>query len=179
MAWVAVVAAVIQTVSEISQNLQNANRANKEGKIAMDQANQSYQAVERQSDDLFSTQLQQSGASGFAVTGSPVDVMLESAREMRLKALDELYIGKINKYKSKMQAEGYKSAAMWAGIAGIPKAVSAYYTAGGSSIAGSTGSGSGSFGGFQGNYNLGAGMFGQSYNRISGGGSVGGGSYGP
>jgi hypothetical protein len=103
--WAQIAIAAVQTITAVVSATQQAKAAKQEGKVAMDQANAKANQVEREGARIQGSQFAEAGGAGIVpVSGSPIEIMMETAFETEIRKNDELYQGKIGKWYAKRKA---------------------------------------------------------------------------
>jgi hypothetical protein len=137
MAAMAAVTAAIQ----VKQSGDAADAAKKQGDILQAQGVARGAQIERQGDRLISSQLAASGAGGgIPSLGSDFELQLETARESRMRQLDEVYAGALGKWGKDQEAVRHQQDQWTAGIKGVGNVLGSLY--GGGVIGGGSGPGS-------------------------------------
>lgn len=115
----------------------NAAAAEQQARAQREKASHEAGLVRDKGQSILSTQRARYGASGVAMSGSALDVALESARKNEMDALMVKYNGEVNARMSENQASIYRSQADSAKTAGTIGAVTTLLT-GGAQIAGAS-----------------------------------------
>ena len=93
----------------IKQSSDAASAAKEQGKILQAQGRARGAQIERQGDRLISTQIAASGAGGGIPTmGSDFELQLETARETRMRFLDEVYAAQLGKWGKDQEAQRHQ-----------------------------------------------------------------------
>jgi hypothetical protein len=141
--------AAVTAVIQIKQSGDAAKAAKEQGDILAAQGVARGAQVERQGDRLISSQIAASGAGGGVPTmGSDLDLQLETARETRMRQLDEIYAGQLGKWGKEQEASRYEQDQFTAGIKGASSAVGSLYGGGvlGGTVPNATGTMGSSYG---------------------------------
>ena len=128
MAGMAAVTAAIN----IKQSSDASTAAKEQGKILQAQGVARGVQIERQGDRLISSQIAASGAGGGIPTmGSDLELQLETARETRMRYLDEVYAAQLGKWGKNQEARNHQQDIWGAGFKGVSSMIGAYASFGG------------------------------------------------
>ena len=133
MPWVAAAMAAMGAIIAIKQSADASKVAKEQGDIALAQGKARGAQIERQGDRLISTQIAASGAGGGIPTmGSDLELQLETARETRMRQLDEVYAGQLGQWGKDQEVRGHQMDMWSAGFKGGASIAGAF--AGGGSV---------------------------------------------
>jgi hypothetical protein len=119
MEFVALGGTLLSAGMTIAGGFQQANQADAAAKQAQINAKAEASESRLKTDDVRAKQRAIAGASGVQSIGSPLEVMLESAKEAELEAQKYIYKGKVEANSYKAQASNLRTGAIMGGVSGL------------------------------------------------------------